>query len=209
MLILSHRGYWQSPEERNSPAAFERSFAAGFGLETDVRDQGGRLIVSHDPPAGENLALSEFLRIHRKSAPELWLALNIKSDGLQPMLKRELESARVANYFVFDMSVPDALSYCRAGMPTFTRQSEYEVEPAYYDQASGVWLDSFIGDWLTKDVISRHLDARKRVCIVSPELHRRAHLPFWEKLKGMSVAKDDAIMLCTDFPAAAREFFGD
>jgi len=207
MLILSHRGYWLSAEEKNSASAFARSFEAGFGLETDVRDQGGQLVISHDPPVGQVQAFSEFLRLHQEVNPELWLALNIKSDGLQPLLKREIDRLGVANYFVFDMSVPDALSYCRAGMPTFTRQSEYEAQPAYYDQAFGVWLDSFIGDWLTEDLMIGHLKANKRLCIVSPELHRRPHLAFWEKLRAMPVVRDDAIMLCTDFPSAAKEFF--
>jgi glycerophosphoryl diester phosphodiesterase len=207
MLILSHRGYWQSPKEKNSPDAFARSFEAGFGLETDVRDQGGQLVISHDPAVGHVQLFSEFLRLHQEINPELWLALNIKSDGLQPLLKREIDRHGVTNYFVFDMSVPDALSYCRAGMPTFTRQSEYEAQPAYYDQAFGVWLDSFIGDWLTEDVMIEHLKAKKRLCIVSPELHRRPHQAFWEDLRTMPVVRNDAIMLCTDFPSTAKEFF--
>ena len=33
MLIMSHRGFWQSFEEKNKLSAFERSFNFGFGIE--------------------------------------------------------------------------------------------------------------------------------------------------------------------------------
>ncbi len=38
MQILSHRGYWKSIKEKNSFIAFERSFLAMHGVETDLRD---------------------------------------------------------------------------------------------------------------------------------------------------------------------------
>ena len=31
MIILSHRGYWKSEEERNQEVAFHRSFDLGYG----------------------------------------------------------------------------------------------------------------------------------------------------------------------------------
>ncbi|MFG6652729.1 hypothetical protein ACGYN7_08905 [Campylobacter jejuni] len=41
MKILSHRGYWKNKQEKNSIAAFDRSFLNSYGLETDLRDVGG------------------------------------------------------------------------------------------------------------------------------------------------------------------------
>jgi len=41
MLVISHRGYWKELAEKNRPIAFERSFALGFGTETDIRDYKG------------------------------------------------------------------------------------------------------------------------------------------------------------------------
>jgi hypothetical protein len=41
MQILSHRGYWQHPSEKNTEAAFRRSFLLGYGTETDIRDRDG------------------------------------------------------------------------------------------------------------------------------------------------------------------------
>ncbi|ENY6720776.1 hypothetical protein ACFZWW_001731 [Campylobacter jejuni] len=41
MKILSHCGYWKNKQEKNSIAAFDRSFISLYGLETDLRDIGG------------------------------------------------------------------------------------------------------------------------------------------------------------------------
>jgi hypothetical protein len=216
--ILSHRGFWEAKEERNTLTAFERSFHHGFGLETDVRDSGGRLYISHDPveisdAAGHNsggpMTAEAFFDLYRKIGNGLPLAINIKSDGLQTRLRDMLSAYDVTNYFVFDMSVPDTLGYVKLGMPFFTRESEYEPEPALYDAAAGVWMDCFKGEWFTEADIARHLDAGKQVCLVSPELHQRPHGPFWERLRGWSVAARPELMLCTDFPTQAKRMFID
>ncbi len=50
MQVISHRGYWKSAAEKNTTTAFARSFALGYGTETDVRDLNGELVISHDMP---------------------------------------------------------------------------------------------------------------------------------------------------------------
>ncbi|MDB5448782.1 MAG: hypothetical protein JWQ97_4099, partial [Phenylobacterium sp.] len=55
MRIISHRGYWREPSEKNSRTAFARTLEAGFGTETDVRDLVGQLVVAHDPPSGREM----------------------------------------------------------------------------------------------------------------------------------------------------------
>ncbi|HEY5793206.1 MAG TPA: hypothetical protein VIS74_07900 [Chthoniobacterales bacterium] len=207
MKILSHRGYWKTPAEKNSAAAFERSFALGFGTETDLRDRAGELVISHDLPRGGELTVREFLEIYSAFDRSLPLALNIKADGLQEPLRRLLEEFAVREYFLFDMAIPDALVCLRSGLKCFTRQSEYEPSPAFYDQADGVWVDGFHGEWWDESLIRRHLEAGKRACLVSPELHRRCHLPFWQSLRGWECRGNPALMLCTDLPEDARAFF--
>ncbi|MGH2941268.1 MAG: phosphodiesterase, partial [Solirubrobacteraceae bacterium] len=50
MEPLAHRGLWLAPEQRNTLAAFYDAFEHGCGVEIDVRDLDGALVVSHDPP---------------------------------------------------------------------------------------------------------------------------------------------------------------
>jgi len=161
--VISHRGYWKEPAEQNADPAFERSLRLGFGIETDIRDSQRELVISHDLPVHAVTALESFFELYSRFESELPLALNIKSDGMQNRLKSLLEEYDINNYFLFDMAIPDALVYCWQGFNVFTRQSEYEISPPYYNLAQGVWLDEFHGHWITDATILEHLDNGKQV----------------------------------------------
>lgn len=209
MHILAHRGLWLAPDDKNSSSALRRAFDAGFGVETDVRDHLGELVISHDPPLGTSvLPFHHVVSAYLHSGSHEPLAINIKADGLHEQLAAAIAALPPGAAFVFDMSVPDALGYLERGVPTFTRQSEYESTPAFYDQAVGVWLDSFHDEWVSPSIIETHLRAHRRVALVSPELHGRDHRETWrrwrEALRDPAAA---AVMLCTDHPEEARTFF--
>ncbi len=208
MQILSHRGYWRDPSEKNSIEAFERSFRLGFGTETDFRDRQGRLVVAHDLPGAEALDAENFFHQMAAENAHLPLAVNIKADGLQQLLSKAFADYGVDNYFLFDMSIPDAIQSIKAGLRVFTRHSDVEPAPVLYAESSGVWVDAFFDDsWITPLAIRAHLDAGKQVCLVSPELHRRPHLPLWTRLREAGVAAWDGLLLCSDVPEEAVAFF--
>lgn len=208
MRIISHRGYWKSVEEKNTEAAFERSFASGYGTETDLRDLDGSLVISHDPAHAGCMTAERMFEIHAAHDSRLPLALNVKADGLQDMVVALIERFRPSEAYVFDMSVPDTLQWIRRGVPVYVRHSDVETSPVLYEDAVGVWLDAFHSDWWTVDVIKRHVDAGKRVCLVSPDLHRRPHAAVWEALASDTFIRDsDRVTLCTDFPDDAKESF--
>lgn len=204
MIILSHRGFWLDPAEKNSWTAFTRTVASGFGTETDVRDLLGRLVVAHDPAESTALPWSELVDLF--SARGLPLAVNVKADGLAQLVG-EAFSGREIDWFAFDMSGPETVRYAKAGLPFFTRHSDLEPTPILYDAAQGVWLDAF-GDhsWITPHIISEHLENGKRICLVSPELHGRDPFEFWATLKTLGSLLDN-VMLCTDIPTHARDHF--
>ncbi len=209
MIVLSHRGYWLAPEEKNTPAAFERSFQQGFGTETDIRDATGRLVISHDPPRGREMTFDDFLALHHRHNANLPMAINVKADGLQGLVAAALERNRPADWFVFDMSIPDTRGWLQAGFPVFVRHSDLERDPCFYDAAAGIWLDAFEKDWITAKDILAHLDAGKRVCVVSPELHRRVPDAFWAHLAASDCRRSQNLMLCTDRPVEARALLGE
>ena len=196
MQIISHRGYWLDRTERNLAVAFRRSFDLGFGTETDVRDIAGTLVISHDMPTGAEITLDQLLNI--MAGRNLPLAMNIKADGMAEALKAKFHEYGHTNWFVFDMSVPDMRNYLKLGIPTYTRMSEVEQAPAWLDQAAGVWLDGFDGEWFTNDDIKQLLKSGKQVCVVSPELHGRPPHELWERLKELSAEPN--LTLCTDLP---------
>ncbi|POR60101.1 phosphodiesterase [Pseudomonas syringae] len=203
MQIISHRGYWLQKPERNLPEAFHRSFDLGFGTETDVRDVAGQLVISHDMPAGGELTLNGLLDI--MAGRNLPLAINVKADGLAQALAATFARYGHTNWFTFDMAVPDMRSYLNANLTTYTRLSDVEPSPAWLEQAAGVWLDGFEGEWFSNQVIDDLLSLGKRICVVSPELHGRGHGALWQQL--LELRSQDRLMLCTDFPADAATFF--
>lgn len=203
MKILSHRGYWKKPSEKNSITAFIRSFDLNFGTETDLRDQNGEIVISHDISKGKSLLFSDFLKI--LDGRPLTLALNIKADGLAQKLKQIMQENPNINGFVFDMSIPDMKSYLDLGMSVFTRVSDVEQTPIWLERSDGVWLDAFYRDWYDIETIHKLLTTGKQVCIVSPELHNRDHSEVWNMLYPLRGCSE--FMLCTDFPEKAQSFF--
>ncbi|WP_118986068.1 hypothetical protein [Photorhabdus sp. CRCIA-P01] len=211
MEIISHRGYWFSEREKNTATAFERSFSLGFGTETDIRDYKGELVISHDIASSDCITFKEFISIYKKNIGNNngTLALNVKADGLQEKVRLILEQENLSNYFFFDMSIPDMLGYFSLGLSTFARYSEYESINSLYDRAEGIWLDGFSQDLVTADLLNKFLSSGKKVCIVSPELHHRNHIESWKKYKTFphNLISDRNLILCTDLPEDATEFF--
>lgn len=202
MQILAHRGMWETTAEQNTLAAFARAFDAGFGIETDVRDCRGRLLISHNPPAGNEPGLEDCLALLRgRSLP---LAINIKADGLAEELRGLCHRHQVPDWFVFDMSVPDMRQQLAVGNPVYARMSEVEKTPPWQDEARGIWLDGFAGLWYGADTVTSLLE-RCRVCVVSQELHGRDPAVQWSMLRPCAASAN--LLLCTDRPAQAKEYF--
>ena len=210
MKILAHRGLWFNRNERNSLSALFKGLDEGYGLETDVRDLNGLLVISHDMPIADSaIPLEQLLRYYNDGGFTSTLGLNIKADGLQEKLSKELKDHNINNYFVFDMSVPDTLGYLKIGMPTFVRRSDLEHYPEITSRAQGVWLDELIEPWINADVILEQIAEADAVCIVSSELHGREYTSQWANIESaLNIGcPSSKLLVCTDFPHKAERFF--
>jgi glycerophosphoryl diester phosphodiesterase len=206
MRIISHRGYWKSEPEKNSLRALSRSIKYGFGFETDIRDHNGELVISHDIPYDNPLNFNNFLKTNADEIVEkkLTLALNIKADGLAKKLNVLLQDYPLLDTFVFDMSIPDTLSYFKEGINVYERISELETS-IWQDKSAGILLDGFYSEWYDMQFISDLVQEKKSICIISPELHGRNHIDLWDKLKYLQ--NNESLLLCTDFPEDAKNYF--
>ena len=205
MIIIAHRGYWKIEEEKNTETAFIRAFNNGFGIETDLRDIKGEIVISHNMPNGDEITFEKFLKL--LNGRNLTLALNIKADGQAEEIKRLLNKYNHSNYFMFDMSIPEMIYDLKLeNLNIFTGMSDVILHPIMYEQADGVWLDSFYDDWFDENTILKLLNDGKKVCIVSPDLHKREYKSVWAKYRNI---KNENLMLCTDYPMEAKEFFND
>ena len=206
MKILSHRGYWIKETEKNTKTAFLRSFKNGFGTETDVRDLNGKLVISHDPATGDEMTFKDFLLFCPHSVP---LAFNIKADGLAGKINEELLLFPNIDWFVFDMSIPDMRSYLEKKNPVFARMSEVERDAPWIELCDGVWLDAFDDVWYDDCTIENILNSGQKICIVSPELHKRDYWNVWDMIKRRpEFMGSDRLYLCTDYPEKAKKYFG-
>lgn len=208
MKILAHRGYWNQNIEKNSPEALRTALEKGFGFESDVRDYMGRMVISHNIATAQSQDAEEVFKWLHEFHDEFCFAVNIKADGLKDILKEYIEKYSISNYFLFDMSIPQMVEFREMGFRFFTRQSEVEPNPTMYKDASGVWIDGFWRtDWITKELLDGHISNGKEVCLVSPDLHgNEDYKAFWQQLADNEIDLNKVI-LCTDHPEEAREFF--
>lgn len=202
MNILGHRGIWANRSQQNTLESFTSCVPLGFGIELDVRDRGGKLVVSHELTEDESPLLEDVLCA--LSGFESYIAVNIKEDGLCISTSLLCDKFNIRHY-LFDMSVPETVICEKNTLPYFTRLSEYEFPSGLDDKASGVWLDAFNGQWFDATLIDSLLYSGREVAVVSSELHGRDHRELWLLLKQF---KDrPSLSICTDFPHEADRFF--
>lgn len=206
--IIAHRGFWKEEAEKNSLIAFERAIKLGVGIETDVRDYQGEIVVSHDPPDSTCLNLEYAMEMIGPSllADNLSICLNIKADGLSARLEKLLSKYQNLKYFIFDASIPEIIQYKKRRMPFLYRLSEYEMPSQLLNYASGIWLDTFEQAPLDKISLHNVLAYGKETFIVSPELHGYTHIELWQSLQEFQSLQD--VYLCTDEVEDAIKLFG-
>lgn len=210
MKIIAHRGFWQKESEKNTLLALRRALDNGFGIETDLRDYCGKLVISHNISDDKSPLAEDIFNYYETIKSKAVLALNVKADGIQVLLKPLLEKYQILNYFLFDMSIPELVVNVKEKLKFYTRHSDIENECVMYDKACGVWVDSFYCNrWLSIDKIKSHLDSGKSVCIVSPELHSNDYKAVWELIKKENLHNNIHLSLCTDLPMIAREYFNE
>ncbi len=207
MKLLAHRGFWADGYERNSLEAIVAAGKNGYGVETDIRDRGGEVVISHDMPAAGTTTLRDVLATAGDAACQP-LALNVKADGLAEATAALLAEFEIPNVVVFDMSVPDHLAWLEAGVATLARWSDIEPSPVLADASAGVWLDSVHRDlWWNPAELTSVVESGRLVAFVSPELHDRQHLGVWAHIRERGWNHYDTVLLCTDFPDSAERFF--
>jgi glycerophosphoryl diester phosphodiesterase len=195
MKIVCHRGAWKKKSAQNTLSAIKEALAYD-GVEIDLRNFNGKIVMSHDPLKGP--AYDTLESAFKLKAPDgFFWALNIKEDGLASNLRKLLGKYRITNYMCFDLSFPEKVTYVESGLRVFERFGDLEPR---LPPTREIVLDCF-----KENSLGRFLKAagRKRTFVISPELHGRDHAKAWRSLKGTRGER----WLCTDFPEEASEYF--
>lgn len=163
MNIIAHR--------KNTLADLHES-PTQYGVEVDIRSQGDRLVIHHDPfVAGESF--DDWIAEYRHGT----LILNVKEEGLEARLIALMQARGIEDYFFLDQSFPFLVKWSRQGLRRCAvRVSEFEtIETALTlaGRVDWVWVDCFTHFALTGDEARRLQAAGFKLCLVSPELQGR------------------------------------
>ena len=164
MNLIAHR--------RNTIAELQAT-PPQYGVEIDLRSQGHKLIVQHDPFAdGEDF--ERWLDHFRHGT----LILNVKEEGLEERLIGLMAARGITDYFFLDQSFPFLIRWSKRGeRRCAVRVSEFEsIETALTlaGQIDWVWVDCFTRFPLDGAGAKRLQGAGFKLCLVSPELQGRA-----------------------------------
>lgn len=163
-----------------------------YGLEIDVRDSVGELVISHNPVLGNEVTLNDYLKhIDNKKL----LAINSKSSEIENKLKQILQTNNITNYFTFDWPVPSLIKAIQVQLVCAFRLSEYEKE--IIPNCLWVWIDAFHSIWYNEIFLNSLKSKGLKIAIVSPELHNRKD----ELSKVKELVKSGKVdAICTDLP---------
>jgi len=163
MKLISHR--------RNTIAEL-RATDPKYGVEVDIRSEGGGLIIQHDPfVSGESF--EAWIESYRHQT----LILNVKEEGLEARLIDLMASKGISDYFFLDQSFPFLVKYANVGESRCAvRISEFEsIDTALTlsGKVDWVWVDCFTEFPLSEEDALRLKKAGFKLCLVSPELQGR------------------------------------
>ena len=163
MKLIVHR--------RNSTADLV-STPLHYGVEIDIRSQGGELIIQHHPFKPGEL-LKTWIEAYRHGT----LILNVKEEGLEFALIDLMKSYHISDFFFLDQSFPFLLKWSKTGERRIAvRISEFECIDTVLNLqglVDWVWVDCFTHCPLNYADSIKLKQAGFKLCFVSPELHGR------------------------------------
>ncbi len=143
-----------------------------YGVELDLRDNGNRLILQHDPfTDGEEF--EEFLKHYHHGL----MILNIKSERIENRVLELIKKYKVRDYFFLDSSFPMIFLLSNQGEKKIAlRFSELEGLDTILSmkgRIDWVWVDCFTKLPIDKESFRILKEAGFKLCLVSPELQKR------------------------------------
>jgi hypothetical protein len=161
MIIVEHR-----KNSRNELNLVSKN----HGVEIDLRLSHGDLVLAHDPYSpGEKF--SDWIQDFDHSL----LILNVKEEGLEEVILREMGAKSLDRYFFLDQGLPSVIKSITLKHSVAARISEFEKLTWTSEFApSWIWIDCFSGNW---DFLDQEIEQISklslRTCLVSPELQGR------------------------------------
>ena len=167
-----------------------------LGVEVDLRDQGTRVIVQHDP-----FKEGPDFKVYLKHFRHRFIILNVKCEGIEARVLEMVKRRGVENFFFLDLSLPAAVNLVRQGERRIAlRCSEYEPPEAclrFRGKIEWAWIDCF-NRYPSMGAAYARLRRHFKTCLVAPELQARPPLGPAQARGILSRYQPHAI--CTKFP---------
>ena len=175
--------------------------ASEYGVEVDLRTDGNRIIMHHDPFVG-----GEDFEKYLEHYHHAFIILNIKTTGIERRVVEMVEAKGIYNYFLLDVEFPFIYKVLELGKEPKTskiaiRYSEAEsIDTAlrYKGKADWVWIDVNTKLPLDSGIVQK-LKGFK-TCLVSPECWGRPDdiVNFQEQMKSLHFTPD-AVMADAEY----------
>lgn len=143
-----------------------------FGVELDLRDEAGELIISHDP-----FVMGESFEAYLQAYHHGTMILNIKSERIEHRVLELIRKYEIRSYFFLDSSFPMIFLLSKEGERNVAlRFSEFEGLDTLRNMAGmvdWVWVDCFTKLPLNSSDYNALKAMGYKLCLVSPELQGR------------------------------------
>jgi hypothetical protein len=152
------------------------------GIEFDIRDSAGELIVQHDAFSTGQL-FSEFLTF---CPQDKFYIVNVKAEGIEDLAIQMLETRGITRFFLLDCGMPAIQKLLKKGERRlairFSEWEPLELAEALRGHVDWVWVDVFSRFPLTKEIAWMLRSWGYKLCLVSPELQAQPEkLPVYQQ----------------------------
>lgn len=156
------------------------SIDRALGCEIDIRTDGSKLILNHNPfKKGDNLV--DYLDEYHHGT----LVLNIKETGIESIVLKEVQKRNIKSYFLLDVEMPYLIkAFIKNEKKLAVRFSEYEpIENVvvFKNKFNWIWVDSITKVPITDE--NFQTINKFNVCVVCPSLWKRSEDINKEKYK--------------------------
>ena len=112
-----------------------------YGCEIDIRTDGSRLILNHDP-----FTSGDFLTDYLDEYNHGTLVLNIKESGIEDIVLEEVKKRGIKSFFLLDVEFPYLFSAIKKGERNiavrFSEKEPIENVFIFKDKLDWVWIDT-------------------------------------------------------------------
>ena len=112
-----------------------------YGCEIDIRTDGSKLILNHDPFTSGDL-LTDYLDEYNNGT----LVLNVKESGIEDIVLEEVKKRGIKSYFLLDVEFPYLYGATKKGERNiavrFSEKEPIENVIIFKDQIDWVWIDT-------------------------------------------------------------------